>query len=272
MSTMLTAIRQLYKPIQPTVSPSAVCVHYHEVPPAPALQDYLYCYWQLTTTQPLTESFVYRVIADGCIDVFFELDNPRESFVMGFSKTFTEFPLGHTFHYVGIRFLPTHFPQLFGIRAAELTDRVETLTNVVPDLAVFIADHFTSDDTTEAIQQRLDAYFLTRLARTSLTPDPRLYNALHLILSQAGALRVETDLDTGLSPRQLRRLFTFYVGDTAKTFSQVVRFQSILHPQPSLQQLRTDKVFFDLGYYDQAHFIKEFRHFYGLTPGKAFTR
>jgi AraC-like DNA-binding protein len=156
---------------------------------------------------------------------------------------------------------------LFGINAADLTDRFETLASVVPELAAFIAQHFTSDDSIDSIRERLDAYFLALLARTHVAIDHRLYNAIHLILSQSGALHIETDLDTGLSPRQLRRLFNFYVGDTAKTFSQVIRFQTVLHARPSL---RTEKLFFDLGYYDQAHFIKEFRHFYGLTPGKAF--
>jgi len=31
---------------------------------------------------------------------------------MGFCKKYTEFSIGHEFNYVGIRFLPTMFPQL----------------------------------------------------------------------------------------------------------------------------------------------------------------
>jgi transcriptional regulator GlxA family with amidase domain len=83
---------------------------------------------------------------------------------------------------------------------------------------------------------------------------------------------VEKELDTGLSARQLRRLFDFYIGDTAKTFAKVVRFQNILNAKPSTQSLRQNKLFFDAGYYDQAHFIKEFKNFYGVTPSKAFGR
>ncbi|MEM6844922.1 MAG: helix-turn-helix domain-containing protein [Bacteroidota bacterium] len=80
---------------------------------------------------------------------------------------------------------------------------------------------------------------------------------------------MQTDLETGLSPRQLRRYFEFYVGDTAKTFSQVVRFQRIFNGSSSIQDLKQHKIYFDLGYYDQAHFIKEFKNFYGATPSKA---
>ena len=79
-------------------------------------------------------------------------------------------------------------------------------------------------------------------------------------------------MNTGVSQRQLRRLFEFYIGDTAKTFAKVVRFQNILRAKPSSQSLRQNKLFFDVGYYDQAHFIKEFKNFYGVTPSKAFGR
>ncbi|MEL6924825.1 MAG: helix-turn-helix domain-containing protein, partial [Bacteroidota bacterium] len=77
------------------------------------------------------------------------------------------------------------------------------------------------------------------------------------------------ELNTGISPRQLRRLFKFYIGDTPKTFCKVVRFQHILKAKHSRQSLRHNKLFYDLGYYDQAHFIKDFKHLYGLTPGDA---
>ncbi|MFD2539818.1 hypothetical protein [Sphingobacterium chuzhouense] len=61
-------------------------------------------------------------------------------------------------------------------------------------------------------------------------------------------LDIEKDLNTGISQRQLRRIFEFYVGDTAKTFSKVIRFQNILRAKPSKQSLRQNKLFFDAGY------------------------
>ena len=99
-----------------------------------------------------------------------------------------------------------------------------------------------------------------------------MYQAINLILKNFGVVDVEKDLNTGISSRQLRRLFTFYIGDTAKTFSKVVRFQNILRAKPSLQSLKQNKLFFDTGYYDQAHFIKDFKNFYGVTPNRAFRK
>lgn len=265
-------IRDLYQPIQPTIQQSEENVSYREFMPALPLQEYIYCYWQLKTTQKLDSAFHYKVVADGCIDIFFELQQPEDNFVMGFCKKYTEFPLANEFNYIGIRFLPTMFTQLFHIDAASLSNQYVSLDTVVPKVSHFIATHFYPEMTSDQIRSELDTYFSALLAPMRLELDKRLYNALQIILSNYGVLDIEKDLDTGISPRQLRRLFKYYIGDTAKTFCKVVQFQNILKAKPSSQSLKRNKLFYDIGYYDQSHFIKDFKNFYGVTPSKAFKR
>lgn len=212
------------------------------------------------------------MVADGCIDIYFELNDPQENYVMGFCKKFTEFPLDHTFNYVGVRFLPTMFPQLFKVNAIELSNRYEHLQNVVPFLSEFIRDNFNGAQRAAEIRSLLDNVLMDVVTKATFDNDKRLYGALEIILRNFGVIDIGRDLDSGISSRQLRRLFEFYIGDTAKTFSRVVRFQNILKAKPSSQSLRHNKFFFDVGYYDQAHFIKEFKNFYGVTPSKAFGR
>lgn len=262
----------MYTPVQPTVKQSADHVTYFEFLPDPRLQQFIYCYWELKTTAPLDDAFMYRVVADGCIDIYFDLNDPSDNYVMGFCRKYTEFPLENVFHYVGVRFLPTMFPQLFKVDASQLSNRYEKLETVVPATAQFIANRFHQGMTPDMMAALFDQWFLGVLTDVSFDEDNRLYEAIGIILQQSGVLNVEADLDTGISPRQLRRLFEFYIGDTPKVFSKVVRFQNILRAKPSTQSLRNNKLFFDVGYYDQAHFIKEFRNFYGVTPSKAFGR
>lgn len=265
-------IRQLYKPVQPTVTQSAGQVRYHEIIPIENLQPFIYCYWQLQTQQALSETFVYRVVADGCIDIFFELNNPKENFIMGFCKQFTEFPLENTFNYIGIRFLPTMFPQLFKINALDLSNKFLDLSAVLPKVAQFIAQNIIPQQNLTQIKTLLDNYFTNHLALVNVDYDPRLYGAVSIILNRMGVVDLSRDIDTGISSRQMRRLFEFYIGDTPKTFCQVVRFQNILKAKPSSQSLKHNRLFFNAGYYDQAHFIKEFKNFYGVTPSRAFGR
>jgi AraC-like DNA-binding protein len=266
-----TDIRGLYTPIQPTVRQSADCVTYQEFLPGDNLRHFIYCYWQLKTSQTLSEQFNYRVVADGCIDVFLELNKPEDNYVMGFCKKYTEFPLADSFNYIGIRFLPTMFPQLFNINASDLSNRFESLSSVVPDLSDFIKDHINSSHPMEDIKNLFDAYFNECILSVRFNDDKRLYGAIELILKNYGVVDIEK-LDTGISSRQLRRLFEYYIGDSAKIFSKIVRFQNILKAKPSRQSLQQNKLFFESSYFDQAHFIKDFKNFYGVTPGKVFGR
>jgi len=263
-------IRHLYIPVQPTVK-SYGAVSYQEFLPHQQLHSFIYCYWQLKTNQKLDNPFTYRVVADGCIDIFFELNQPQENFVMGFCKKYTEFDLAEEFNYIGIRFLPSMFPQLFGINASSISNKAEELKSVVPQVAAFIQSNFSSNLNINKIISLLNEFFLDLLPLANFQNDPRLYNAIALIMKNYGVVDM-TEIDTGLSHRQLRRLFDFYIGDSMKTFSKVVRFQNILRAKPSSQSLRQNKLFFDSGFFDQSHFIKDFKHFYGVTPSKAFGR
>lgn len=275
---VLLPIRQLYRPLQPAWRQAGEGVVYREQLPAAPLRTFVHCYWELRTEVPLDAPYTYPVVADGCIDLLFPLDDPSQTFVMGFCDRCTAVPLGNVFHYAGIRFFPAIFPALAGIDAQELSGRFEPLEAVAQALAICLEQQLAQTsslqaDRFEAIAAKFDQGLLSYLAsRPSPAVDPRFAAALQLILQRRGVLQVQTELDTGLSPRQLRRYFERYVGGTAKAFSQVVRFQHVLHAQPLTQTLRKDPVFFDLGYYDQAHFIKEFKQFYGATPGAVFGR
>jgi hypothetical protein len=265
-------IRNLYSPVQPAVNQAGSGIMYREVLPDVALQPFIYCYWELKTTQPLAQPYIYRVVADGCIDIYFEAGNPNESYVMGFCRKYTEFPLDTSFHYFGVRFLPAMFPLLFKIDASEFSNCFLKLADLVPHLSLFIDGASRDNPTQDYIRKLLDSYFIRHISKNDFDPDNRFFRSMNIILKNSGVLNVQSDLDTGISPRQLRRLFDFYIGDNVKTFSKVVRFQNILRAKPSTQSLRINKLFFDVGFYDQSHFIKDFTNFYGVTPGRAFGR
>lgn len=263
-------IRTYYSPVQPAINTTKGEVRYREFLPAKELQPFIYCYWQLKSNKKLTEPFEYRVVADGCIDIFFEHDRPEEHFVMGYSEQYTQFALGNEFHYVGIRFLPSVFPQLFNVPAHMLSNRTERLDDVLPGTSSFITGRLSAAQKAGHIKAMLDRYFLGLFSDLDFKSDSRFCEAVHIILKKAGAIQVEKDLNTGISPRQLRRLFKFYIGSAPKGFSKVVRFQKVLSGIYFPVDAKQGTTLYDAGYYDQPHLIKEFKNFYGLTPGKVF--
>lgn len=266
---IIGAIRNLYNPVQPSIFYNADSrVSYHEHMPAELLHPYIYCYWQLVAPTPLEQPFIYRVVADACMDIYFDMQDPADSYVMGFCKQYTEFALPQSFHYVGVRFLPAAFPYLFSIDGSELSNRYGKLGDVVPQLAKYIADQMQPQYGADRIVALLNEFFINCLIKHTPATDPRFVASVLQILKSAGSLQVERELNTGLSPRQLRRMFNFYIGDSPKIFSQIIRFQQLLKAKPSTQLLKSEKLYFDAGYYDQSHFIKAFKTFYGTTPAK----
>jgi AraC-like DNA-binding protein len=71
---------------------------------------------------------------------------------------------------------------------------------------------------------------------------------------------------TGLSHRRFLDLFTAEVGLTPKLFCRVRRFQKVLRRIRDGRRVEWADVALACGYYDQAHFIKDFQSFSGLNP------
>ncbi len=258
-----------FTPIQPIPIKEDDTLRYSEISPQQALAPYIHCYWQMYTLKPLEAPFCYRVVSDACIDILWEQKTMTNPYVAGFNNTFTMYNLDSDFHYMGVRFLPTAFPLLFRIPANEISV-FEELNMLVPQFSNQLSQRIGSHPTLTSLKNDLDSLFLSIVHRQSKSIDGRLLLAIDQIIQRKGHLSVETDLSIGLSPRQLRRLFQFYVGQSPKNFCKVVRFQCLLSDYPTIQSLKTSKSFFDYGYYDQAHFVKEFKQLYGLTPTQAF--
>jgi transcriptional regulator GlxA family with amidase domain len=94
-------------------------------------------------------------------------------------------------------------------------------------------------------------------------------SAAKLLFHTKGQCRVEELADyCQTSIRQLQRRFEQAIGVSPKFYARTIRFEQaqrrlMFHPQTDLTQLA-----YDCGYFDQAHFIKEFRAFTGRTPSQ----
>lgn len=71
---------------------------------------------------------------------------------------------------------------------------------------------------------------------------------------------------TGFSQKQFIQLFKKYVGITPKQFHRITRFNEILSVVENKEKISWTIIATDCGYFDQAHFIKDFQSFSGLNP------
>lgn len=104
-----------------------------------------------------------------------------------------------------------------------------------------------------------------------LRPDRQVAAAVAMIEGADAMVRIEDiAVELGLSQSALERRFRRMVGASPRKFASLVRLQGILRLAESGADLTT--LAHAAGYYDQSHFIKDFKRFTGMAPGTFFGR
>jgi AraC-like DNA-binding protein len=118
----------------------------------------------------------------------------------------------------------------------------------------------------------LEAFLIDRLnrARKNQEKIPLVEVLCHSICSNGEAFNMkQLAAETGFSVRYIQQLFMNYVGISPQSFYSVHRFNKSLELVRSANTSLTD-IAYECGYYDQAHFIKEFKAYTGITPSQLF--
>jgi AraC-like DNA-binding protein len=168
---------------------------------------------------------------------------------------------------VGTKFLPGGFHPFTKAPVAELTDRILPLEDLFGPAGVALEERVRSAD---GDRQRVEAVtdFLRARRRR---PDPNVATVQRVVramLEEPADARVE-DLTgrLGLSARTLQRLFRRYVGVSPKWVLKRHRLhvaaERIADGERDLARLAHE-----LGYFDQAHFIKDFGGLVGRSPAQ----
>jgi AraC-like DNA-binding protein len=114
--------------------------------------------------------------------------------------------------------------------------------------------------------------FLTRRAGRSLPPDisTRCVDyALSSITRAPNQLSFrELNDQIGYSQKHFISLFKTRVGVPPKQYMKIMRFQKAIHEIERDRSIHWSEIALHNGFYDQAHFINEFRNFSGFTPGE----
>jgi AraC-like DNA-binding protein len=120
-------------------------------------------------------------------------------------------------------------------------------------------------DTKERIE--IIENFLFEKLNEKTTIDNIVKTTIDALLSTKGSTSINTILKDDLSKRrQLERKFLKQIGISPKQLGKVIRLQTALKLMLSHQSESLTKIGYESGYYDQAHFIKDFKEFTGTNP------
>lgn len=219
--------------------------------------------WDLRGRAPVTQ----EVVNHPNVNLTFE---PDGAFVWGVGTTRTEHALRDRGWVLGTRFRPGGFRALAGGRpVAALTDRVVPLRELFGRApADALEARVRGEATTAARIAHVEAFLRARIGR----PDPRVAEVaaiVGLLLEDPAITRVEQlAVRCHRSPRTLQRLFRDYVGVNPKWVLQRQRLHSAAERIAEEPDVELGALALELGYFDQAHFINEFKAVVGRTPAE----
>ncbi len=240
---------------------------YSEYPPFRALQNYVYCYWMIQTKAEDSEPFLYHIMTDGCVDLLLNCSSGDPLILAGTAEKSGSVEIKAGTEYFGIRFFPGCIHYFFQVTAKEIANQEIPCKDIWGNRLGSIEYRLRDADSVDQRITITNAFLLDILKICRKKPDQRLLNTLDIIYQRKGQLLVEKDASIGISPRQLRRIFDRYIGTSPKKFSNIIRFQSVLRQMTLNPKDFSTCGYLDFGYFDQPHFIHEFKSLSGITPG-----
>jgi AraC-like DNA-binding protein len=122
-------------------------------------------------------------------------------------------------------------------------------------------------DDTERISV-VEKFLLSRMKNKGA--DELVNLAVSLIKQAAGNIKITSLAEQlHISQAQFEKRFRKKVGASPKKFASIVRLRNVLNMNPGKNNLL--RAGLDAGYFDQAHFIKDFKSFTGQTPEQYFS-
>lgn len=150
------------------------------------------------------------------------------------------------------------------IDQSELVDRSLPLCDINRGLQILLEEKLINAQNITELIHSLDEIFLsfTKLH----TPKQHVAGIIDQIIAQNGNIRMkELSHDFFYSEKQIRRLFQTYVGTSPKTFCRITRMNHAVNMIKNNQLYLTDTAI-SCGYFDQPHFIHDFKLICGVTP------
>lgn len=254
-------------------------MNYREIKPNALLKQYVKCFYIYESSSD--NPFEDTVFPSGCMEIIFNLGSGAWQIASG--DNFVTNPSVELWGQItrpmfiksvgkntmlGIRFFP-HAASCF------IRENIEVLNNQVNDFRD-VCDGSVSDLHVKILESSswskritmLEEFLFDKLARCDKKTEKIavITNVMEEISQDDFFDNIENVASRyGITSRYLQKLFLQYTGLTPKLYSKINRFQNSLKLVAKKDTSLTS-IAYDCGYFDQSHFIREFKTFTGLTP------
>jgi AraC-like DNA-binding protein len=188
------------------------------------------------------------------------------SFVAGLSDAPVLIEHAGVQHGIEVNLTPLGARRLLGVPMHELTNRVVGLGELLGADADLLAERLYDATGWGEQFDLLDAALARRLSQVA-PPMPEVAWAFGRLRASGGRTPIAALAgELGWSRRRLGEAFRDQVGLSPKLLARVLRFERVVARLRVEDPRRWADVAYDAGYYDQAHFNRDFRAFAGTTP------
>jgi AraC-like DNA-binding protein len=229
--------------------------HFKLIPPDKPLADFVYSFSSLQNISDIAEGVI---VPNGRIDLIFfrTTDNQFLISLMGLETKPKLMPRQHISTFFAINFNPLAVEYLLHQSIAGILNTGRILANNFWDFNVDDLNDF--DMFCEKASLKIQSLLPKEI-------DERKRKLFEWVFKTNGEISVK-ELSEKLfwSERQINQYFNQQFGLSLKAYCNILRFQA------SLYHIKEGKLFPQLNYYDQSHFIKEIKKFSGVSPKELF--
>jgi len=251
------------------------------IQPSPLLAPYVKHYWFMSVNSE--KQAFERIIPTGMTCLMFHRGErifsvsknqfQSRAFFSGLKTTFSDLSYQGKIDMISVEFRPAGIKAFLKIPMMELQEQSIGI-DVLSDAELSNLEQQLLETTDFKTCVFLIEQFLYKRIHQPETYNGEALNEVNLKRMNAvihaiynGQQNIETLAQTAcLGYKQFKRIFTDYVGANPKDFLRVVRFQKTLHLLQTQSNINLAQLACDCGYFDQAHFIKDFKQFSGYTP------
>lgn len=258
-------------------------MHYQTYDPNSELAELIRCYWVLQApAEAMPEK--QRIIPDGCMEMIFHYGDLYRQYAADDSSIVQPrcFVIGQLTEPLDIQ--PTGETDIFSVRFQP--NGFVPFTDMAPqnfeNLAVPLGEIFGAEGaaletamlatTNDEERIRIVEQFLQSRLSNLENIDRVAKDVVATMLNINGQLSVqELSEQLNINRKQLERRCATTIGLSPKQLAKVIRLQAALKLLANKQFTSLTSLAYEGEYYDQAHFIKDFKEFTGLTPKQFYS-
>lgn len=251
-------------------------MNYQQILPAEPLRKYVRSFWILADKNTGFSQKAFKIIPDGLPGLIFQ-ENPvaftgkdnqplPQLFLYGQTTQHTIHTVTGNFLNIGVYFQPSALKDIFGINSWELTNRHSDMNALVK---TGLTEQLLNTPQSDRRIELLSIFLMKQAAIQPVKNEKIAYAAVQL--QQGDGLKsIRSKLN--ISESSLERQFKQCIGISPKLYARITRFQSTLENLRKAGYNRLTDIAYENDYFDQSHFIRDFKAFSGTSPKQYISR